>query len=240
MLQAALNGPFTKADHPAVPTSSAELAEDAEACVEAGAGAFHIHPRDAEGKERLDASVVDTVVAAVRSRHGCPVGVSTGAWIEPDVERRTRLVSEWREPDYASVNVSEHGSFDVMRALIGAGIGIEAGVWSVEDVESLVDSGLAEQATRVLVEPVDVGREDAVAVVDDIHRVLDRHDVAVPRLQHGDGEAVWILLEDAVARGIGTRIGLEDTLLLPDGAPAAGNAALVRAARELGAGGLTG
>ena len=105
------------------------------------------------------------------------------------------------------------------------------------DAEALVNSGLADQMTRVLVEPVDVGRKDAVAVVTAIHRVLDRHDLAAPRLQHGDGETVWILLEDAAARGIDTRIGFEDTLLLPDGTRAASNAALVRAARKLGAGG---
>lgn len=240
MLQAALNGPFTKSDHPALPVSSAELAEDAAACAKAGAQAFHVHPRDANEEERLEARIVDSVVAAVRGTHGCPVGVSTGAWIEPEIERRAGLVSEWREPDYASVNVTEDGSFDVMQALIEAGVGIEAGVWSVADAEALVASGLAGRMTRVLVEPVAVGRDDALAVISAIHQVLDRHDVAVPRLQHGDGDAVWILLEDAAARGIDTRIGFEDTLLLPDGTRAASNAALVRAARKLGAGASAG
>ena len=240
MLQAALNGPFTKSDHPALPASSAELAEDAAACAKAGAQGFHVHPRDANEEERLEARIVDSVVAAVRGTHGCPVGVSTGAWIEPDIERRAGLVSEWREPDYASVNVTEDGSFDVMHALIEAGVGIEAGVWSAADAEALVASGLAGRMTRVLVEPVAVGRDDALAVISAIHQVLDRHDVAAPRLQHGDGDAVWILLEDAAARGIDTRIGFEDTLLLPDGTRAASNAALVRAARKLGAGASAG
>lgn len=214
----------------------AELGDDATACVQAGARAFHVHPRDTKGEESLEASTVDTVVAAVRGSHGYPVGVSTGAWIEPDVERRIRLVSEWTKPDYASVNLSEDGALEMMRALLQAGIGIEAGVWSVADAEALVHSGLADRTTRVLIEPVEVERKDAVALVSAIHRVLDRHDVAVPRLQHGDGRATWVLLEDAVARGIDTRIGLEDTLLLPDGTRAASNAALVGAARSLGAG----
>jgi uncharacterized protein (DUF849 family) len=39
-----------------------------------------------------------------------------------------------------------------------------------------------------------------------------------------------------VRRGLDTRIGLEDTVDGPDGARAAGNEALVRAARRLGAG----
>ncbi len=236
LLQAALNGPLTKADHPAVPESAAELARDAAACVAAGARAIHLHPRDADGRERLDAEVVDAVAAAVRDACGVPVGVSTGAWIEPDLERRLALVRAWRAPDYASVNVSEEGSEAVMRALLEAGVGIEAGVWSVEDAERLAGSGVAGDVTRVLVEPVEAGAENAVAVVDAIHAALDAHGVSASRLQHGDGEATWVLLGDAVRRGVDTRIGLEDTRHEPDGRPTAGNVALVRAARALGAG----
>jgi uncharacterized protein (DUF849 family) len=165
-----------------------------------------------------------------------PVGVSTGAWIEPDLARRLELVAGWSAPDYASVNLSEAGADDVMRALLGAGVGIEAGVWSVEDAERLAASGVADRVTRVLIEPVDVRAGDAVALVADIHAALDRLGVTAPRLQHGDGEATWVLLRDAVARGIETRIGLEDTVDGPDGERAGDNAALVRAARALGAG----
>ncbi len=232
LLQAALNGPSTKADHPAVPLSVDELARDAAACVAAGAGALHLHPRDREGRERLDAAVVDAVVAGVRAA-GVPVGVSTGAWIEPDLERRVALVGAWTEPDYASVNLSEPGADRVMRALIDAGVGIEAGVWSVEDAECLAATGLAGRIVRVLIEPVEVGASDAVAVVSAIHGALDRLGVVAPRLQHGDGEATWVLLRDAIRRGLDTRIGLEDTQHEPDGTRTAGNAALVRAAARL-------
>jgi uncharacterized protein (DUF849 family) len=45
-----------------------------------------------------------------------------------------------------------------------------------------------------------------------------------------------VLLIDAVRRGLDTRIGLEDTLLGPNGERTTGNEALVRAAREFGAG----
>jgi uncharacterized protein (DUF849 family) len=236
LLQAALNGPLTQADHPAVPESAAELAADAAACVAAGARAIHLHPRDSEGRERLDAAVVDAVAGRVRRDCGVPVGVSTGAWIEPDPDRRAALVREWRAPAFASVNLSEAGAELVMEALLEAGVGIEAGVWSVRDAERLAASGHGDRVMRVLVEPVDAG-PDAEAVVDAVHRALDAHALRAPRLQHGDGEAAWPLLEDAVRRGIDTRIGFEDTRRLPGGALAAGNAELVRAARALGAGG---
>jgi uncharacterized protein (DUF849 family) len=236
LLQATLNGDLTKTAHPAVPVSAEELARDAAACVAAGARAIHLHPRDAAGRERLEAEVVDDVVAAVRQACGVPVGVSTGAWIEPDLERRLELVRAWRAPDYASVNLSEPGAAEIMAALLDAGVGIEAGVSSVEDAERLATSGAGGLVTRILVEPVDAGAAGAVWIVEDIHRALDGLGLAAPRLQLGDGDATWVLLTDAIRRGIDTRIGLEDTLHEPEGGSTTGNAALVRAARRLGAG----
>jgi uncharacterized protein (DUF849 family) len=230
LLQAALNGPWSKEDHPAMPVLADELARDAVDCVAVGAGAVHLHPRDERGRERLDADVVDHVVTTVRHACGVPVGVSTGAWIEESVEQRVALLQSWSAPDYASVNVSEDGALAVARALIDAGIGIEAGVWTVEDAQKLGDWALGSALTRVLVEPVEVGRHDAVACVQAIHDTLDRVGVHAPRLQHGDGEATWVLIEDAVRRGVDTRVGLEDTQHQPDGVRTDGNAALVRAA----------
>jgi uncharacterized protein (DUF849 family) len=49
--------------------------------------------------------------------------------------------------------------------------------------------------------------------------------------------ASWAVNARALGRGHGIRTGLEDTAVLPDGSPAAGNADLVRAAATmLGAG----
>jgi len=236
LLQATLNGPLTKLDHAAVPMTLKELAADAVQCVQAGARAFHIHPRDDAGQETLDAAVVDAVVRAVREPHGMPVGVTTGEWIEPDLPRRLAMIGGWTEPAYASVNLSERGALDVMKVLLGTRVGIEAGVWTVADAERLVGSGLHDRVSRVMIEPVAVSRADAVPLVAAIHDVLDRAGARAPRLQHGDGDATWVLIEDAVRRGIDTRIGFEDTLLLPDDQPAASNAELVRAAYDLGAG----
>jgi uncharacterized protein (DUF849 family) len=173
LLQAALNGDLTKAAHPAVPISADELARDALACVRAGAHAFHLHPRDVEGRERLDAEVVNQVVARVRDACGVPVGVTTGAWIEPAIEHRVELVRGWSAPDYTTVNLSEPGATEVMEALLQGGVGIEAGVWTVEDAERLAASGLGGHVLRICVEPVEISAADAVAFVDDIHLAPD-------------------------------------------------------------------
>src|ERR687896_540655 len=156
MLQACINGALSKADHSGVPISSEELARDAAACVAAGAESIHLHPRNREGSERLDPQVVDEVVRIVRDMCGAPICVSTGAWIETDVARRVDLIGGWREPDLATVNVCEEGAADVMEALLRGGVGIEVGIWSVEDVDRFVTLGFCERVTRILVEPVDV------------------------------------------------------------------------------------
>ncbi|WP_181791756.1 3-keto-5-aminohexanoate cleavage protein, partial [Streptomyces phytophilus] len=46
----------------------------------------------------------------------------------------------------------------------------------------------------------------------------------------------WPVLRLAAGLGMAARIGLEDTLVLPDGSPAPGNAALVAAAAALRSG----
>ena len=72
LLQAALNGDRDKAAHPATPVSVEELERDASACVAAGARAIHMHPRDPEGRQTLEAGAVDGAVARVRRACGVP------------------------------------------------------------------------------------------------------------------------------------------------------------------------
>ena len=236
MIQAALNGDRVPSDHPAVPFSIDQLIRDAVACVAAGAGAIHLHPRNSDGRESLEPDVVNEVVTKVREACGVPVGVTTGEWIEPDFERRLSMIRGWTAPDYTSVNISEPGSTEVMQALIDVGVGIEAGVWCVEDVDQLAASGLGHKVLRVLVEPGELQVSDDAAVlslIEEIHSALDRHGLTAPRLQHADGKVTWAALTDAIRRGLDTRVGLEDTLYGPDSKLTAGNAALVEAAAQI-------
>jgi uncharacterized protein (DUF849 family) len=233
LLKVCLNGPRHAGEHVALPVSAEELAADAVACVRAGAAAIHMHPRDETGRESLDAAVVDAAVRLVREACRVPVGVATGAWVEPDPDRRAALVGAWNAPDFASVNLSEPGAVAVMRALLEAGIGVEAGIWSPEDAERLAASGHADRLMRVLVEVMRGSGAAAAAAAREIDAALDRLGVRVPRLHHGEGDAAWPVLRQAIVLGRDLRIGLEDTLSLPDGTPARDNAGLVAAALEL-------
>jgi len=233
MVQAALNGARTRTDHPGVPVSLTEIASDAAACVAAGITEVHLHPRAEDGSERLDAETVDKNAAAVQAL-GVPVGVTTAAWIEPDPAQRLALIKGWHEPDYASVNLGEPGALEIAEALLHNGIGVEAGVWTVEDARLLAASDLKHEILRVLVEPIRTGGVDeALALAARIYVALDEGEVGVPRLQHGEGRATWPVMRDAVRRGCLIRVGFEDTLHLPDGRLAGSNVELVRAALEI-------
>ena len=237
LLKACLNGARLAGEHPALPLTVEAMAADAVTCVAAGAGAIHLHPRDGDGRESLAVAIVDATVRRVRTACGVPVGVATGAWVEPDPVRRAALVAAWTEPDFASVNLSEPGAESVMRTLLAGGrVGVEAGVWSVDDAERLAATGLASRLTRVLVEVIDASRDTAAGAARDIDAALDRLGIAAPRLHHGERDATWPVLAQAVALGRDTRVGLEDTLLRPNGSVTAGNAELVALAGKIAGG----
>jgi uncharacterized protein (DUF849 family) len=225
LIQAALNGARRPDEHPALPTTPEQLAADARAAVAEGARSLHFHPRDASGAESLEDEHVAAALRAVRSAvPGVEVSLSTGLWIAGD--RRLELIAGWTElPELVSINLSEPGWEQLAELVSGRGIGIEAGLGSAFDAEALVASAL--RPARVLVEIDDEGLqpEAAVAAAAAIDAALGDHDA--PRLHHGMGPATWAVIEAAQPLGHDVRIGLEDVLTLPDGEPAAGNAALV-------------
>jgi uncharacterized protein (DUF849 family) len=152
VLKACLNGGLGRDQHAAVPVTPAELAADAARCRAEGAEAVHVHPRDENGRETLVATAIGAAVTAIRAAcPGLPVGVSTGAWIEPNPQARVAAIRSWRVlPDFASVNAHEDGAEAVALALYERGVGVEAGLWTPDAV-------LAYLAWRL---PADAARRD--------------------------------------------------------------------------------
>jgi uncharacterized protein (DUF849 family) len=223
-VKACLNGGRTRAEHLAVPQTPAELAADAVAVRRAGAFAVHVHPRDDRGAETMEARACDAAVAAIRAAvPGMPVGLSTSEAIDPDPFARAAAIRAWRRaPDFVSVNVSELGWLGIFRTALHAGIGVEAGVATAGDAEEFARSAFVHRTLRALVE-VDGGAEEARAVA---QLIPD----GVPQLWHGYGGRTWEVVSAGAAAGADVRVGLEDTLVLPDGRVAADNAELVGAA----------
>jgi uncharacterized protein (DUF849 family) len=228
LMKAALNGSRTPMEHPAIPVTPTQLAQEARGAVAAGAGALHVHVRGADGQESLAPDDVASALEAIRA--ACPgiaVGISTGAWIVPDVSQRLALCNAWEVlPDFASVNVHEAGSLQMIRLLRDKGVGVEAGIWNAQAADTLVRSGLADACLRILIEPAEEAG-DARANLVRIEAALGQ--VSRPRLLRGVGAVVWEFVALAAQRHYDTWTGFEDTLTLPDGSRAENNAALVAA-----------
>jgi uncharacterized protein (DUF849 family) len=229
LLQACLNGNRPRADHPAVPITPDELAEAARGAVAAGAAELHAHPRGPDESDTVEPGPVAAAVRAIRA--ACPgilLGLTTGLWTtDGDAERRHAHVAAWEElPDYVSANAAEEGFAELCALVTGRGVGIEVGVWSLDDAETLIASGIVPM--RVLVETNDV------AAAGEMGAALEEGGLSAPQLHHGGHTDAWRALDAALARGRDIRIGLEDTTLLPDGSLARDNADLVaEAARRV-------
>jgi uncharacterized protein (DUF849 family) len=242
LIEVALNGGRTRAEHPGVPCSPQEMAAAAKEAVAAGAGAAHFHVRGADGRESVDADDVARAVSAVQAAiPGVPFGVSTGLWMVRDARERHAKVAAWRTfPDFASVNFNEEGGIALAELLLSKGMGVEAGMGSVLATEKFLESKLAPRCRWILLEPEQQEIAPALAVVAKIEEMLRGAGIAPPIILHGVGRTAWDLIDVAAQRGYDTRIGLEDVLALPDGRRAKGNGELVaeavkRAARAVAA-----
>lgn len=233
MLQACLNGRRTLVEHGAVPVTARDVADAAIRSVAAGAGDLHVHPRDHSGTDTLDSVAVAEVVTAVRAAlPDTGVGVTTGAWTGSARQRVEQILAWTVLPDHASVNWHEAGTPEVVRALADRGVRVDAGLWTPEAARAWVASPLRVRCHRVLLELPDGPPQEEVRGLAEAMLAPLKDVVPIGRiLLHGEGSTAWEALEYAGWAGLQARVGLEDTLVLPDGSPAPDNAALVRAAR---------
>lgn len=236
IVQGALNGGRGRDWHQRVPRSPADLAADAVAAARAGAACLHVHPRDAAGAESLLPADVDAALAAIRAAApGIPVGISTGAWIAPfGAARIAGLAALSERPDYVSVNLSEADAPAVIAAACALGIGVEAGLAAVADVDRLAGLPEARRCLRLLVEINEQDEAEALAAFAAVTRRIADLVLPAPVLAHGFEAGFWPVLRAAAARGLDLRAGLEDGRLGPDGAVVDGNADLVAAAIRVG------
>jgi len=239
LIKAAINGGRSKADHAAVPVSPDEQAADIVDCVKAGANAIHLHVRSTSTESGLAAEkeslyipdVTQTLLVVRAAAPNTKIGVSTGAWILPGLTARHEEVAAWEVlPDFASVNFIEEGAVELATLLLSLGVDVEAGLSDADAANVFVKSGLASRCIRVLIEPQEQDFEQAVANVNAIEQLLASglgHASVPPILLHGTEATAWPMLDEALARRYDIRVGLEDTLVLPDRRLATTNSALV-------------
>ncbi|GAA3669155.1 uncharacterized protein (DUF849 family) [Lentzea atacamensis] len=219
MLQACLNGSRTAEEHPALPLTPERLAEDAADVAALGVTSVHIHPRDVIGAPTLVGPEVATTIATVRAAvPGIEISVSTHV-----PGSREMLIGSWAplaagRPDIASVHVGDPGWRELAQALHRVNVGVELVVESAGQLGELPPG-----ATRITVTATAATAEQLLREVEPL---------GLPILLHGRENDAWPVFTYAARLEHGVRMGLEDTLTMPDGRTAKNNAELVAMARR--------
>ena len=169
-----------------------------------------------------------------------PISLSTSAEIESDPARRLELIAAWTDlPELVTANQGEPGIVELCEHLADRGVGIEAGLLTLDDANAFVMSGIAERCVRVLIEPLDADPQTAVDHAAAMETAVTAAGIELEQVHHGDGLATWAVMERGAMRGHGIRVGLEDTTVLADGRRAGGQRR-ARARRGRDPGGVRG
>ncbi len=238
----------TKADHPALPISAKELAEQARACVEAGAVALHLHVRDARGGHSLDARLYHEAMSAIHAatQGRMIVQMTTEAVGRYSAEEQMQAVRavvpaavslalrELVPDDAEETQARARGFFRWLRVM---NISPQFILYDAADVRRFLTLG--EKGTIPFRKPFllfVLGRHAA-----DGESAPEELDPFIDAL--GDAPAHWAacafgrreaeIAVHAARKGGHARIGFENNTRLPDGAQAPDNAALVRATARL-------
>src|SRR5215217_3150722 len=103
--------------------------------------------------------------------------------------------------------MEEPGADELARLLIDSGIGVEAGVFEVSDVEALAESSFRDELVRVLIEVDDTDSAVAVDHCRQLEAALDVAGIDAPRLHHAEDTATFAVIDAGLRLGRDVRIG---------------------------------
>ena len=232
----------TKADHPAIPMTPAEIAACAAACAEAGAAMIHLHVRDREGRHSLDVEAYRHAIAAVRGAlgEGMVIQVTSESAGLYGPEEQMAMVRALR-PEAVSLAVRElvpDAAQETAAAAFFAWMRAESLLpqfilYGLEDLARLEDL-----TARGIVPP---GRHFVLFVLGrytpgqrshpaDLVPFVTANHTARPWALCAFGPREAACAAAAAALGGHARVGFENNLSMPDGALAPDNAALIATA----------
>ncbi len=224
-----------KAEHAAIPLTPAEIAAEARACREAGASILHLHVRDADGRHSLDVGRYREAIAAVREACDIVVQPTTervGVFAPEDM----MAVFRGLEPEMITFNLDELLDApdasqearvrDFLAEVDAAGTVPQYIVYSLEQLATLRrwwEAGWVPQALPVVL--LVLGRyAGSVSRPADILAYLP----GMPeRWRWGVcafGAPELACVVQAALAGGDCRVGFENNIVAPDGAPLADNA----------------
>lgn len=231
----------TRADHPALPLTVAEIVETAKACFAAGAGGLHAHVRDAEGRHVLDTGLYRELIAEMKlAVPAMLVQVTTeaaGRYLPPVQRALVRKL----QPDAVSIALREmtsdrdiESAGELYNQACASGIMVQHILYSPEEIvtlEDLVGQGVIPgddlQLLFVLgryTENQESSPEDLDAFVNALRESRLNADWAACAFGRHETDC----LARAFALGGKARVGFENNFFNRDGSRAADNAERVR------------
>lgn len=234
----------TKADHPQLPLTPAEIAQCAADCLDAGASMLHLHVRDEAGRHSLAPDDYRAAIAAIRARVGAEMLLQVTTESGGRYGSAEQIAAmDSLAPDALSVAVrelfgapeTEEHAAGFLRRLAARAALVQYIVYSPADVRRAV----ALHAAGVIPQR----RPHALLVLGSYaERRSGRPTELLPALAELPEGWRWSAcafggqelhcVSAAALLGGGVRVGFENNLHRIDGTVAADNAALVRAARE--------
>jgi len=248
-IMAAPNGARrTKADHPALPMSPAEIAAECMRCHEAGAAAVHLHARHAvTGEHVLDPAAYADVEAAVKDATAGDLVIQlTTECVSRFPPSAMMALVRARVPESASYAISELIPSPADEPVAGtflawsreARIINQYILYSADEVARFANlhaRGIVPERRPLVLFVLGRYTPGQVSVPGDLDAYLDAWsktgivgDWAICAFGRAENACIRYALE----RGGHGRVGFENNLHRPDGQPAASNADLVAAARH--------
>lgn len=237
----------TKADHPALPMTADEIGETAARILDAGAAMIHVHVRDAQGRHLLDAAAYRDATAAIRQRVGrkLVVQVTTeagGRYHPPEQMAVIRAL----KPEAVSVALRELFAEQALEREAAAFLGwlraertmLQMILYSADEVHryaALKARGVIPAGNDVplfVLGRYTAGQVSTPADLDPFLAAADAIGLADPWSMCAFGRHENACAAYTAGKGGHVRVGFENNLVLPDGATAPDNAALVRLAAD--------
>ena len=234
----------TKADHPALPMTAAELAATAPAVRDAGAAMIHLHVRDESGGHTLDADTFRRAIDAVREAVGDDLVVqatSEAVGIYGPAEQMAMVRAVRPESvslaarELAPTPADEAAFADFLSWLVEEGILPQYIIYTPAEhrrFEALCEAGVIPRRGRNILLALGHYTADRPSAASDLLGYTDGWDPDAADVTtwftcaFGARESACAIATAAL--GGHPRVGFENNLLLADGAVAPDNAALVR------------
>ena len=225
----------TKADHPRIPLSHAEIVKESLACFAAGAAGVHLHVRNDDGTHCLDihryAKLLDTLRAEAPGLYLQMTTEAVGIYSPAE----QRAVVDALHPDGVSIAVREMAAepnttllADWYASTSQRGVEIQHIIYDLSDLQTLMAwsaQGIVDSALSVLIV---LGRyhptqQSSPADLDAIHPSIAACHAISQRMVCAFGHTEQACLLYAIQQGYDARIGFENNHFRADGSIADNN-----------------